>query len=145
MIGIPVLLLLTFVWQIGSNLMHTEITIREAVSVSRVTLEADPRGARIDLVLGDRVGQETTVNGDLTIKLREPDGTIWQTTRTVTAADFAPLQGSGLLNGRLGYAVVIPANDWVRAPRRGGAATVSVHVVRTDGVAFSTVAEERYP
>jgi hypothetical protein len=141
MIGIPVLL----VWQVGSNLMHTEITIREAVSVSRVTLEADPRGARIDLVLGDRVGQETTVNGELTIKLREPDGTIWQTTRTVTAADFSPLQGGGLLNGRLGYAVVIPAVDWVRAPRRGGAATVSVNVQRTDGVAFSTVAEERFP
>jgi hypothetical protein len=145
MIGIPVLLVLTFVWQVGSNLMHTEITIREAVSVSRVTLEADPRGARIDLVLGDRVGQETTVNGELTIKLREPDGTIWQTTRTVTAADFSPLQGGGLLNGRLGYAVVIPAVDWVRAPRRGGAATVSVNVQRTDGVAFSTVAEERFP
>jgi hypothetical protein len=145
MIGIPVLLVLTFVWQVGSNLMHTEIAIREAVSVSRVTLEADPRGARIDLVLGDRVGQETTVNGELTIKLREPDGTIWQTTRTVTAADFSRLQGGGLLNGRLGYAVVIPSVDWVRAPRRGGAATVTVNVQRTDGVAFSTVAEERYP
>jgi hypothetical protein len=47
--------------------------------------------------------------------------------------------------GRLGYAVVIPASDWLRAPRRGGAATVTITVTPTDGTPFSTVAEERFP
>jgi hypothetical protein len=144
-IGVPVLLVLTFAWQVGSNLLRTEIAIREAVAVSRVSLEADPAGSRIDLVLVDRIGLETTVNGQLTLKLREPDGTVWQVTRNVTAADFVPIQSGGLLAGRLGYSVVIPSADWLRAPRRGGAASISVNVQRADGAAFSTVAEERFP
>jgi hypothetical protein len=145
MIGVPVILLLTFVWQIGSSMLHTEIAVRDAVAVSRVSLEPDVNGSRIDLVLVDRVGQDTTVRGNLNVKLREPDGTVWQTTRAVTAADFVPINGSGLLNGRLGYTVLVPASDWLRAPRRGGSATVSVGVEPTDGTAFSTVAEERFP
>jgi len=144
-IGVPVLLGLVFAWQLATNLMHTEIAVRSAVAVSRVSLEADPLGSRIDLVLVDRIGQDTTFNGDMTIKLREPDGTVWQTTRGVTAADFVPLQTGSLLAGREGYSVIIPSTDWMRAPRRGGAATVTVDVVPTDGTAFSTVAEERFP
>ena len=58
-------------------------------------------------------------------------------------AKFIP--AGSLLAGRVGYAVVIPATDWLRTPRRGGAATVSVSVQPTDGVPFSTVAEERFP
>jgi hypothetical protein len=144
-IGVPVVLLLLFVWQVGSSMLRTEIAIRDAVAVSRVSLEADPLGSRIDFVLVDRVGQDTTVSGDLNIKLREPDGTLWQTTRRVSASDFAVLPGGGLLSGRLGYSVVIPPSDWLRAPRRGGSASVSVSVVPADGVPFSTVAEERFP
>ena len=60
-------------------------------------------------------------------------------------ADFVPLQTGGLLAGRIGYSVVIPASDWLRTPRRGGAASVTVIVQPTDGTAFSTVAEERFP
>jgi hypothetical protein len=144
-IGVPSLLLLTLVWQVGSSLLHTEIAVRDAVSVSQVSLESDPLGSRIDLVLVDRVGQDTTVNGDLNIKLREPDGTVWQVARHVSASDFGPVVDGGLLAGRVGYSVTIPAKDWIRAPRRGGAATVSVNVQPTDGTAFSTVAEERFP
>jgi hypothetical protein len=91
------------------------------------------------------VGQETTVSGDLNVKLREPDGTVWQTTRSVTAADFRTLPEGGLLAGRTGYSVLIPASDWLRAPRRGGSATVSLGIQPTEGAAFSTVAEERFP
>jgi hypothetical protein len=145
LIGVPILLVLTFAWQFGSNFLRTEIAARVPVAVSRVSLESDPAGSRIDLVVVDRVGQETTVNGELTIKLREPDGSVWQVTRTVSAADFGSVRGGGLLTGRLGYSVVIPAADWLRAPRRGGAATVSVNVAREDGTTFSTVAEERFP
>jgi hypothetical protein len=145
MIGIPVLLGLTFLWQIASTMLHTEIAVRDAVTVSRVSLEADPLGSRIDLVLVDRVGQETTVNGDLSVKLREPDGTVWQSTRHVTASDFKPLSEGGLLAGRMGYSVVIPASDWIRAPRRGGSASVAVNVQPVEGAAFSTVSEERFP
>ncbi len=50
-IGVPVLLLMLCVWQVGSGMLRTEIAIRDAVAVSRVSLEADPAGSRIDFVL----------------------------------------------------------------------------------------------
>ena len=145
MIGVPILLVTLFAWQIVSPMMRTEIAVHDAVGFSRVSLEADPVGSRIDFAVVDRVGQETTVSGDVNIKLREPDGTVWQATRTVTAADFRTLPDGGLLAGRTGYSVVIPASDWLRAPRRGGSATVTLSVQPTDGSPFSTVAEERFP
>jgi hypothetical protein len=145
MIGVPVLLVLTFLWQVGSNVLRNDIAVRDAVAVSRVSLEADPAGSRIDMVLVDRVGLDTTVEGALLVKLREPDGTLWQVTRNVTAGDFTPLQSGSLLAGRTGYSIVIPANDWLRAPRRGGSATVSVSITRADGTTFNTVQEERFP
>jgi hypothetical protein len=145
MIGVPLLLGLTFVWQIASNILHTEIAVRDAVAVSKVSLEAHPMGSRVDLVLVDRIGQDTTVNGQVNIKLREPDGTLWQTTRSVTASDFGALPAGGLLAGRTGYSVIIPAADWLRAPRRGGSATVNISVQRADGTGFTTVADERFP
>jgi hypothetical protein len=144
-IGVPILLALVFAWQLATTLLHTDIAVRSAVAISRVSLEADPLGSRVDLVLVDRIGQDTTLNGAMTIKLREPDGTVWQTTRGVTPADFVPLQIGGLLAGRLGYSVTVPNSDWMRAPRRGGAATVSVDVTPAEGTTFSTVAEERFP
>jgi hypothetical protein len=143
--GVPALLALLFVYQLASNLLRTETVVRGAVAISRVSLEADPLGSRIDLVLVDRLGHETTFNGDMSIKVREPDGTVWQTIRGVTVADFVPLPSGGLMAGRTGYSVVIPATDWLRTPRRGGAATVSIAVMPIEGAAFSTVAEERFP
>ena len=145
MIGVPILLVAMFAWQIVSPMLRTEIAVRDAVGFSRVSLEADPAGSRIDFAVVDRVGQETTVSGDVIIKLREPDGTVWQTTRSVTASDFRLLPNGGLLAGRTGYSVVIPSSDWLRAPRRGGSATVSLSIQPTDGTPFSTVAEERFP
>src|SRR5690242_15883279 len=71
-IGIPVLLAIAVLWQLFAGMVHTEVAVRDAVAVSRVSLESDPVGTRIDLVLVDRVGQDTTVNGNLNIKLREP-------------------------------------------------------------------------
>ena len=146
MIGVPVLLGLLFVWQLVSPLLRTEITLHTPVAVSRVSLAPDAQGSRVDMVIVDRSGSETTVNGDITIKVREPDGAVWQTTRTVSSADFAAVPGSGLLNGRQGYSIVVPAADWMRAPRHGGAATVTVTVQPNDGsTAFSYISEERFP
>ena|SRR5438067_5001825 len=146
MIGIPVLLGLFFVWQLVSPLLRSEIIVHTAVAVSRVTLEPDPQGSRIDMVVVDRAGNETSVSGDLTVKLREPDGAVWQTTRTVSSSDFVALPGTGLLNGRVGYSLLVPAADWVRAPRHGGAATVTVMVQPSDGSeAFNTISEEKFP
>ena len=145
-IGVPVLLGLFFVWQLVSPLLRGDIISHTAVAVSRVTLDADPTGTRINMVMVDKSGNETTVNGDLTIKLREPDGAVWQTTRTVSGDSFSSLSGGGLLNGRLGYSIIVPAADWMRAPRHGGAATVTVSVQPSDGSeAFSTISEERFP
>ncbi|MCA1644863.1 MAG: hypothetical protein LC797_05105 [Chloroflexi bacterium] len=144
-IAIPILMVTLFVWQVVSPLLRTEAAVRDAVGFSRVSLEADPTGSRIDFAVVDRVGRETTVDGDVNVSLREPDGTVWQTTRSITAAKFVSLPEGGLLAGRIGYSVLVPTSDWSRAPRRGGAATVSVSIRPTDGVLFSTVAEERFP
>ncbi len=144
-VGVPIVLGLVFVWQFASNVLHTDTVVRSAVSISRVSLEPDPLGSRVDLVLVDRVGQETNFGGGLTLKVREPDGTVWQSTRSIAPADFVPIQAGGLLAGRVGYSVVIPTSDWQRSPRHGGSATVSVLVEPTDGPSFSTIAEERFP
>ena len=145
-IGVPVLLGAFFIWQLVAPFLRSEIIVHTPVAVSRVSLEPDTQGARIDMVIVDRTGSETTVNGDLTVKLREPDGAVWQTTRPVASGDFVMLSTGGLLNGRLGYSMRVPANDWVRAPRHGGAATVTVSVQPADGSEpFSTISEERFP
>jgi hypothetical protein len=146
LIGIPALLLVTFAWQIASMALHTEVAVRQATSVGQVTLEPDPAGSRVDFVLVDRVGQETTFSGDVVLKLREPDGTYWQTRRTVSATDFQPLPDGSYLAGRSGLSIVIPAGDWARAPRRGGSTSVSIEVAPDDGTtAFSTVSAQRFP
>ncbi|HET6319594.1 MAG TPA: hypothetical protein VFG86_24310 [Chloroflexota bacterium] len=146
LIGVPVLLGLLALWQVGSSLFKTEIIARNAVAVSRVSLESDPVGARVDMVLVDRMGADTPISGAVTIKVREPDGAVWQTTRTVSPGDFVTLPSGGLLRGRTGYSVLVPVTDWARAPRRGGAATVTVTVVPADGSEpFTTVADERFP
>jgi hypothetical protein len=98
-------------------------------------------------VLVDRQGAETTSAGDLTIKLREPDGAVWQTTRALGPEDFGPLPASHLLAGRVGYSLLLPAADWVRAPRRGGSTSVSVIFQSHDDGAgpITRQAEERFP
>jgi hypothetical protein len=145
LIGVPLFLLAVFAWQVTGSLWHTDVVIRGAVAVARASLETDPAGSRVDFVVVDRIGQDTTVDGTLNVKVRDPDGGMWQTTRSVTAADFARLPGGGLLAGRLGYSVVVPSTDWLRAPRRGGSAMVTVSVQPAYGAAFSSVDEERFP
>jgi len=146
LIAVPLVLAATFIWQIASSMFHTEIVVRQAVAVGRVSLEADPAGSRVDFVLVDRVGEETTFDGDVSIRVREPDGTVWQTTRTLSDGDFQPLPDTSLLAGRIGYSVLVPASDWARPPRRGGLATVSISVNSSgDGPSFSTDSQQLFP
>lgn len=144
-IGVPVLLVLTFVWQIGGGFLRADATLHDAVAVSSLTLKADPLGSRIDFVLVDRTGQDTTTTGDVTIRLREPDGTLWQNTRHLTPSDFTLLSSDGQGTARTGYSVLVPATDWLRAPRRGGQASVSVTIQPTNGDAVSGTAEQLFP
>jgi hypothetical protein len=146
LIGVPVLLGLLFLWQIGSGFLKTEIIVRNAVAVSRVSLEPDPVGSRVDMTFVDRQGGDTTFSGELTVKVREPDGAVWQTVRSISSGDFVTLPSTSLLGGRQGYSIPIPQGDWARPPRRGGAATVSVDAVPADGsTPFSSIDEERFP
>ncbi|MBV8716480.1 MAG: hypothetical protein JO020_22210 [Chloroflexi bacterium] len=146
LIAIPVLLALTFVWQLASSTFHTEAVVRAAVAVGKVSLEPDPSGTRIDMVLVDRFGQETTFNGTLDVSLREPDGALWKTTRNVSAGDFQPLPEDSLMAGRVGYTITINAGDWARPPRRGGLATVSISATPSgDTPSFSTQSQQQFP
>jgi hypothetical protein len=146
LIGVPVVLLLTLLWQLVSSTFHSEIAVHQAVSVGQITLESDTGGSRVDFVVVDRVGQDTTVNGNLLLKVREPDGAVWQTSRTVSASDFQPLADSSLLAGRQGYSVFIPASDWARPPRRGGTSRVTVQITPSDDSdAFSATSDQRFP
>ena len=43
--------------------MRSEVATHDPVAVSRVSLEADPAGSRIDLVVVDRSGQGVGVSG----------------------------------------------------------------------------------
>lgn len=144
-IGLPILLGLTLIWQLGSMIFHVDFGARDPVAVSSVILEADPIGARLDFTVVDRAGEETTVNGDINISVREPDGALWNSTRHVSSSDFGPLLDGGLLDGRTGYSVVIPASDWARAPRRGGTAVATVSIARPDADPISVVADVRFP
>jgi len=146
MLGVPLALVLLFVWQIVAPLLKTEIQVREPVSISRISLESDPTGARVDFVVVDRAGQETTVNGDLTVKVREPDGAVWQTSRTIAGSDFSALPSGGLLAGRVGYSIVVATSDWARPPRHAGSATVTLNIQPASSeTPLSSVAEERFP
>jgi hypothetical protein len=139
-------LALTFAWQVASRVFHSDVVTRQATAVGQIDLEPDPAGTRIDFVVVDRVGHDTTVGGSMTVKLREPDGSVWQTNRDVSPGDFQPLPDSSLLSGRVGYTVVVPAADWARPPRRGGSAKVTVEVTPDDGSdPFSAVSDQRFP
>jgi hypothetical protein len=143
---VPLVLGLTLLWQVVSSLSHTDVGVHQAASVGQVSLEPDAAGARVDVVLVDRVGQEATLSGDLTFKVRDPDGAVWQTTRSVSAGDFRALPDGSLLAGRTGYSLIVPTSDWVRPPRRGGLATISVMVTPSnDGPSFSTQLQQRFP
>src|SRR6185436_9612140 len=63
LLGVPVLLGLAFLWQVASGFLKTEIIVRNAVAVSRVSLEPDPVGARVDMTFVDRQGADTTFSG----------------------------------------------------------------------------------
>jgi hypothetical protein len=146
LIAVPVVLALTFIWQVASSTFHTQAVVREPVGVGQVSLEADPSGTRVDLVLVDRFGQETGFSGALDISLREPGGTVWKTSREVSSSDFQPLPGDSLMAGREGYSLTINARDWARPPRRGGLATVTIGATPEDGSpAFSTQSQQLFP
>ena len=145
-IGVPVLLVLLFVWQLASPLLQSQIAVREPTEIGRVALEPDNAGSRVDVVLVDRSGQDVSANGALSLTLREPDGALWQTSRTLSAGDFAPLTSSGLLAGRLGYAVVVPTTDSARPPRHGGIATLTVTFTpASTGQRLSSVEQAPFP
>jgi hypothetical protein len=145
-IGVPLLALVSVAWQLGTQLFHTEITIHDPAAIARISLEPDARGARVDLVMVDRTGTETTGSGTLSVKVREPDGALWQTTRNVSSADFAPLPSGGLLAGRTGLSLVVPAADWARPPRHGGTASVTVELDPAGGSPpIAATSAERFP
>jgi hypothetical protein len=87
LIAIPLVMAATFLWQLSSGLVHTDTAARQAVAVGQVSLTPDPSGTRIDFVLVDRVGQETTFTGNVNVSLRDPDGAVWQATRSVSPGD----------------------------------------------------------
>ena len=146
LLAIPLLLAGAFLWQIGSGLFHTQVVARQPVAVGQVALEPDPTGTRVDVVLVDRVGQDTTLDGSLNVSVREPDGAVWQTSRSVTNADFETLPSDSIMAGRTGYTLVVSAGDWAHLPRRGGLATVSVRATPGDGSAvFSTQTQQLFP
>jgi hypothetical protein len=145
-IAIPLVLAATLIWQVASGMLHTEAAVRQAVAFGQVTLEPDPSGTRIDFVLVDRVGQETTFTGNLNVTLRDPDGAVWQTTRDVSPGDFQTLPTDSLLAGRNGYTLVVNARDWARPPRRGGLATISISATPSDDrPPISTQSQQLFP
>jgi hypothetical protein len=146
LMAIPLLLALTFVWQVASGMFHTEEVVRQPVAVGQVSLDPDPAGMRLDFVLVDRVGEATAFNGTLNVTLRDPDGATWETTRNVAPADFQALPEDSLLSGRTGYSLVINARDWARPPRRGGLAMVTITATPNDeSEPFSTKSQQRIP
>ncbi len=145
LIGVPLLLAVMFVWEVLAGAIHTDVITRRAASVAQVTLEPDTAGARVDLVVVDAVGVEVSFSGQLDLSVREPDGMLWRTSRHVDDGDFHPLPADGLLAGREGYSVVVPADDWARPPRTGGLATITVSLTPDDGAPVSTQVQQRFP
>jgi hypothetical protein len=146
LIAIPLVLAASLAWQVASSMLHTAVVVRQATGVGQAALEADAAGTRINFVLVDRVGEDTTLTGSLDVRLREPDGAVWTTSRNVSTADFQPLPAGSLMAGRTGYSVLVPAGDWVRQPRRGGLATLTISVNPSDdGTPFSIDSQQRFP
>jgi hypothetical protein len=146
LIAIPLVMAAALAWQVASTVFHTEVVVRQAVSVGQVTLEAEPTGTRLDLVMVDRIGKETTFTGNFDVSLRDPDGAVWQTSRSVAASDFQPLPDSSLMAGRNGYTLLVPSRDWARPPRRGGLATVSITATpNDDGPQVTSQTQQRFP
>lgn len=146
LIAIPLVLAATFLWQVAGGLFRTVDASHPAVGVGQVSLESDSLGTRVDLVMVDRFGRETTFDGNLNVSLREPGGAVWQSSRSVSTRDFQPLSDDSLLAGRTGYTFVVNARDWARPPRRGGLATISVNATPSDGApTFTTQSQQRFP
>lgn len=146
LIAIPLVLAATFIWQVAAGMFHTDVVVRRPVAVGQVSLEPEVAGTRVDMVLVDRVGQDTTFSGTLDVGLRDPDGAQWKISRSVSASDFQPLPDDSLMAGRSGYSILVSANDWARPPRRGGLATVSINATPSgDGPTFSTQTQQLFP
>jgi len=116
-------------------------------SVSRAVLEALPndRGTGLFFVLIDASGQDAAFRGSLSVSLREPDGAVYHTTRSVTPQDFRILPSGSLLEGRLGYEVDIPPSAWSTPPRRGNPALIVLGIAPVDGPPISYTGNEIFP
>jgi hypothetical protein len=146
MIGVPILLALLFIWQLVAPMLQSQIAGHEPAGIGRVAVEPDAAGSRIEVVLVDRTGQDVGADGALNVTLREPDGALWQTSRTLSASDFTPLSSGGLLDGRLGYSMVVPTTDWARPPRHGGTGTVNVtFTLSAGGQPLNAIEQTRFP
>lgn len=119
--------------------------IDEPVAVARVTLEPDPDGTAVVMVLHDRAGRDVPMTGELGIELREPDGARWESSRMVTLSDFRPLPTGSLLQGRVGYRIVVPPQAWSRPPRRGGQVSIQLKVAPRNAAAFRHQGTDIFP
>lgn len=144
--AVALVLLALFVWQLVSPVLRQQVIVHAAASIGRVTLVADPAGTRVDVVIVDRTGQDTSAEGTMDVRVREPDGAVWRSSRHVSTGQFTTIDDGGLLAGRLGYSLVVPASDWARPPRHGGTATVNVTFTPASGGApITSVEDVRFP
>lgn len=123
---------------------NAAVILSTPTSVAQIALERAGEDASISLVLQDAAGRDAPLAGDLEIELQEPNGAVWRVSRAVAPTDFSSLP-SGVLAGRLGYRVVVPARDWVRPPRRGGLASVTVVATPRGGTSFTGSTSTAFP
>lgn len=127
------------------GLMAGDPQLEEPVAVARITLESDTEGTAVVMVFHDRAGRDVPLVGQLDVELREPDGARWESTRQVNKTDFKPLPAGSLLQGRVGYRIVVPPQAWTRPPRRGGQAGIQLNVVPRNGAAFRYQGTDIFP
>jgi hypothetical protein len=103
------------------------------VAVTTVALDPVPDAMGVAFTLADSSAQDTTMDGDVVIEMKEPDGALWTNGTThLSPSDFGPIS-AGPLAGRLGYRMVVANADWPRAPRRGGLGNVVITVTPSGG------------
>lgn len=142
-VGVAALALLALIFL--PSFLSGNVGPSDPVAVTRVVLEADPAGTAVLVVLGDRTGTDVSLNGDLSIELREPDGAKYDVTRTLDASSFENLPQGSVLRGRLGYRFVVPPAAWSRPPRRGGQVFVQVTVAPRGADRFSYTGTDTFP
>lgn len=126
-------------------LLVTDSSANDPVTIARVALVPVGEGIAVDVVLLDRQGRDTGLDGDLTVDVKQADGSEFHTTRAVTAAGFVPIPGPGPLAGRRGIRTVIPSAAWPRPPRRGTQASITVTAAPRNAALFSAQASDVFP